>query len=84
MGIANATVFPDPVLAFPMQSLPCVQVSVNASSRHSWTETYLQEAAVCTPLELPWVSEWTCWTGRLEEAGILLEIEKWKVGFEKI
>lgn len=28
MGIANATVFPDPVFAFPMQSLPYVQVNI--------------------------------------------------------
>lgn len=28
IGIANATVFPDPVLAFPMQSLPYMQASI--------------------------------------------------------
>jgi hypothetical protein len=29
MGMANATVFPEPVFAFPMQSLPCFRVSLH-------------------------------------------------------
>ena len=32
MGNANAMVFPEPVLAFPMQSLPSIQVSIHEDS----------------------------------------------------
>ena len=58
MGSAKAMVFPEPVFAFPIQSLP-YKIAIVSEGRVPWQQPRdLQEEGVCTPVVSRLVCEW--------------------------